>query len=59
MKIAEMVTITREKEFIKSNEGELVNEVAHTSVSVGWLALLVQICRLVGFWKVTSCLNLC
>ena len=32
MKIAEMVTITSEKEFINSNEGELVNEVAHTSV---------------------------
>lgn len=52
MKIAEMVIITSEREIIESDECELVNEVAHTSVSVEWLALLIHICRVTGFWKV-------
>lgn len=38
MKIAEMVIITSEEEFIESNEGRLVNEVAYISVYVEWLA---------------------
>uniref|UniRef100_A0A0V0II94 Putative ovule protein n=1 Tax=Solanum chacoense TaxID=4108 RepID=A0A0V0II94_SOLCH len=52
MKIAEVVIITSEREIIESDECELVTEVAHTSVSVEWLALLIHICRVTGFWKV-------